>query len=80
MKHFHADPADALRILDESGARHLLPVHHNTFIQSWDEPTDAVREFLRLRLGHAREGDSFVLRPGEQAIYEQDGQGKGVQN
>ena len=69
MKWFHADPADALRIFADTGALSMLPVHHNTFVQSWEGSTEAIAEFVRLRADHSRGSDAFILRPGDQAVY-----------
>jgi L-ascorbate metabolism protein UlaG (beta-lactamase superfamily) len=69
MKWFHADPADMLRIFQDVGARHLVPVHHNTFVQSLEEPTDTANEFFALRREHPRAGDTLLLRQGERAVY-----------
>ena len=70
MVHFHVDPKDALRIFEDTGARHLLPIHHNTFVQSWDESTDPAAKFLDLRRNHPCGARTWVLRQGEQAIYQ----------
>jgi L-ascorbate metabolism protein UlaG (beta-lactamase superfamily) len=50
--HNHANPEQALAMADQMGARHLLPIHWNTFVQS-QEPTAEPMERLK-RAAEAR--------------------------
>jgi L-ascorbate metabolism protein UlaG (beta-lactamase superfamily) len=39
----HTDPADALKIHKELGARWFIPMHYDTFSESYDKPGEAVK-------------------------------------
>ena len=54
----HANPEQALAMADDMGARHILPIHWNTFIQS-EEPTPEPME--RLKKAAAAQPDRIVL-------------------
>lgn len=69
MRRTHVGPREALRIARDLGARTMVPIHFDTFVNSTDDPGDALRE---LRAGMADlglgSGDVTVLAPGEQAV------------
>ncbi len=44
MRRFHLDPREALQAFIDLGARRMVPVHYDTFVNSTDEPGDALRE------------------------------------
>jgi N-acyl-phosphatidylethanolamine-hydrolysing phospholipase D len=71
----HADPEEALRILDDVGARYMIPIHfeayHSTAIPI-DEPRRVLKEQVD-RLG--LESRVFALRTGERWMLP-DGQGE----
>lgn len=56
--HNHASPEEALSMADHMGARHVLPIHWNTFIQS-EEPTHEPMQ--RLKAAAANQPDRIVL-------------------
>ena len=70
MHRHHTDPAEALAAFELLGARHLLPIHFDTFINSFDEYGSAprvLRRQMQLRgLGPER---VTVLRQGERHVY-----------
>lgn len=44
--HNHATPEQAWRMFQDSGAEHLLPIHHSTFRLSREPPDEPVRRLL----------------------------------
>jgi N-acyl-phosphatidylethanolamine-hydrolysing phospholipase D len=52
MKNLHMDPAEALAAFSDLGARRMIPMHFDTFVDSLDAPHEARNELLRLV--HAR--------------------------
>ena len=63
----HCTPEEAVRMANEAGARHLVPVHHSTFKLS-DEPMTEPLERLQAALRHEPErialrrvGETFVV-------------------
>lgn len=69
MKKTHVDPNEALRAaFDDLRADHLVPIHFDTFINSYDERGDAER---LLRAALTRRGASAratILAPGRRAV------------
>jgi N-acyl-phosphatidylethanolamine-hydrolysing phospholipase D len=43
MRRFHTDPAEALQAFIDLGAKRMVPIHYDTFVNSTDEPGDALR-------------------------------------
>ena len=70
MRHNHLDPEEALSTFEDLGARWMVPVHHGTFVSTFDRPGDALRA---LRAGMARRGLDgsrvLVLGQGEQHVF-----------
>ncbi len=70
MLRHHLNPAQALAASHILGARHMLPIHFATFINSFDQPGAVEAAF-----GKALEALSFclpeaaLLRIGEQRVY-----------
>jgi N-acyl-phosphatidylethanolamine-hydrolysing phospholipase D len=66
----HTDPNEALRAFHDLGARHMLPIHFDTFVNSLDEYGAAPRA---LREAMAREGLDAervaILAHGEQRVF-----------
>ncbi len=70
MEHSHEDPAEAVAAFLDLGARWMVPIHHDTFINSFDTPGEAVallRKALRDR-GVPPERVP-VLAIGEQRVF-----------
>ncbi len=44
MRHFHMDPREALQAFIDLDALRMVPIHYDTFVNSTDEPGDALRE------------------------------------
>jgi N-acyl-phosphatidylethanolamine-hydrolysing phospholipase D len=69
MRRTHVDPFEAARAFLDLGARRMMPIHFDTFLNGLDEQGDAPRELLRakdaLRL---TDEQVIVLRIGEQRV------------
>ncbi len=69
MQQNHVDPAEALQIFRDLGARQMLPMHHRTLVQGFDpSPTFAIEQLISLA---ERDGllDSIIpLDIGQQKI------------
>lgn len=65
----HMDPDEALAAFGDLGARWMVPIHHGTFVNTFDRPGDALGA---LRAGMKRrgldEGSVLVLGQGEQRV------------
>lgn len=81
MRKVHLDPLEALAAFRDLGARAMIPIHYETFIDSLDEPGDA-RALLRRALAadRARGGDLhervFDLPIGGQKVLLRRGEGR----
>jgi L-ascorbate metabolism protein UlaG (beta-lactamase superfamily) len=66
----HLNPAQALEASQILGARHMLPIHFGTFINSFDEPGEVEAEFGKaLAARGANAPEAALLRIGEQRVY-----------
>ncbi len=70
MKRTHLDPREAIRAFLTLGARQMVPIHYDTFVNSQDDPGDALRslrrEMTKNRLGPDRVA---ILDFGEQRVF-----------
>jgi L-ascorbate metabolism protein UlaG (beta-lactamase superfamily) len=69
MRSRHADPADALRILEDVGARWMLPIHHGTFFTGGKREIDVLAAAVRKssvgsRVKLLKPGEAFTLPRG----------------
>lgn len=65
----HTDPQEALVAFRDLGARHMLPMHYDTFVNSLDEYGEAPRVLRSLLAGHGLdESRVAILRHGEQRV------------
>ena len=66
MKSQHTDPAEAVQIAIDTGARHLLGVHWATF-QLTDEPYEEPAQLLEKTMCERKPADltALALRPGD---------------
>ncbi|MCA9642878.1 MAG: MBL fold metallo-hydrolase [Polyangiaceae bacterium] len=73
----HVDPEEAVRCFRDLGAKVLVPIHFDTFINSHDAPGEAPR---RLRAIMRREGltpqQVRILKHGEQVVLEKQANGE----
>jgi L-ascorbate metabolism protein UlaG (beta-lactamase superfamily) len=69
MQRYHIDPAEALQILEDVGARLLVPMHHRTFVQGFDPAlTYAVDQLQELAAARGLSDRLVVLDIGEQRV------------
>jgi L-ascorbate metabolism protein UlaG (beta-lactamase superfamily) len=66
----HIDPKQALEAFFALGARRLVPIHYDTFVNSLDEFGEAPRELTRLARAAGVSDRVVVLRTGEQRVLE----------
>lgn len=75
MRKYHTDPREAVQAMIDLGAKRMVPIHYGTFVNSTDEPGDALRELAEAKkaidLG-ARE--IATLRIGEQRVFMKKGE------
>ena len=69
MHRYHIDPAEALAAFELVGARFMVPIHFDTFVNSFDELGDAPRR-LRQQMHDQRIASDrvVVLRHGERRV------------
>jgi N-acyl-phosphatidylethanolamine-hydrolysing phospholipase D len=70
MSRTHLDPGEALRAFEDLGARWMVPIHFDTFVQGYDRVGDAPRA-LRRAMGERGLGEDRVvlLDFGEQRVF-----------
>jgi L-ascorbate metabolism protein UlaG (beta-lactamase superfamily) len=68
MCRVHLDPGEALRAFDDLGAKLLLPMHFDTFVNSDDSPGQARRELERLAMRKHLGAKLVLLEVGEQRL------------
>ena len=66
----HTDPGEALTAFDDLGARHMLPIHYDTFINSFDEYGEAPRRLRGLLAERGLDETRVaILAHGEQRVF-----------
>jgi N-acyl-phosphatidylethanolamine-hydrolysing phospholipase D len=66
----HVDPAEALLAFETLGARHMLAVHYDTFVNSLDEYGEAPRVLRGLLPQHGLDAERVaILAHGEQRVF-----------
>jgi L-ascorbate metabolism protein UlaG (beta-lactamase superfamily) len=69
MQRYHLDPAEALQVFEDVGARILVPIHHSTFVQGFDSTlTLAVDRLRELAASRGMLDRLVVLEIGEQRL------------
>ena len=68
MNSMHIDPAQALDMFHDLGARWMVPMHHSTFINSIDPPDAEVRELAHLTAERGLGESVQILAIGEQRV------------
>ncbi|HSC87475.1 MAG TPA: MBL fold metallo-hydrolase [Polyangiaceae bacterium] len=70
MCHTHVDPAEALDLFRDLGARYMMAVHYDTFFNSLDEFGEAPRTLRALLPARGlTENDVAILEPGGQRVF-----------
>lgn len=72
MRHVHMDPADAIDAMLVLGAKYMVPIHFDTFINSDDRLGECPRKLRHARAHRKVPADRApVLRIGEQRVFVQ---------
>lgn len=75
LRHYHMDPAEALQAFFDLGARWMVPIHYDTFINSTDKPGDALRLLERAEKSVGFGARKVVpLKIGEQYVFMKAGE------
>jgi L-ascorbate metabolism protein UlaG (beta-lactamase superfamily) len=69
MMSHHLNPAQALAATDILGAKHTLPIHFGTFINSFDQPGEVEAAFGRALATGSPNVAAALPRIGEQRVY-----------
>jgi L-ascorbate metabolism protein UlaG (beta-lactamase superfamily) len=69
MSHTHVDPDEALQCFLAVGAARMVPIHYDTFINSFDRPGEALPALERARLARGLPSERVLpLEIGEQRV------------
>ncbi len=77
MRRYHMDPREALQSFVDLGAARMVPIHYDTFVNSTDQPGDALRA-LTAAQQHVDLGPKRSVIPlaiGERRIFVKVGEG-----
>ncbi|HEX6277574.1 MAG TPA: MBL fold metallo-hydrolase [Polyangiaceae bacterium] len=66
----HVDPAEAVQAFVDLRARYLVPMHYDTFVNSFDEFGEAPRELTKVANARGIGERLVLLRIGEQRVLE----------
>ncbi len=76
MRRFHMDPREAVQAFIDLGAKRMVPIHYDTFVNSTDEPGDAMRDLIAAKkkwdLGTR---EVVPLAVGERRVFVKKGEG-----
>lgn len=76
MREYHADPHEALQAFLDLGAKHMVPVHYDTFVNSEDEPGQCLHELeLAQKRWKVAPREVAPLRIGERRVFVKKGEG-----
>jgi N-acyl-phosphatidylethanolamine-hydrolysing phospholipase D len=74
MRRFHMDPGEVVQAFVDLGARRMVPIHYGTFINSTDDPDDALRELDAARKKRTLGGREIVpVGIGEHRVFMKKG-------
>jgi len=69
MKKSHIDPAEALATFADLRARWMVPIHYNTFVNSFDRPGEALSTLRAAMAARGLDGSRvIILGQGEQRV------------
>jgi L-ascorbate metabolism protein UlaG (beta-lactamase superfamily) len=69
MKHVHTDPAEALQVFEDLGARIMVPIHHDTFFQGLEPEVGYAKKLLQSLIEERKLQDRVkLLAIGEELI------------
>lgn len=73
MRSRHMDPGEALMAMNDLGARWMVPIHYGTFINSFDQPGEALNTLRREMAARGIDDRRvIVLGQGEQRVLLRD--------
>jgi N-acyl-phosphatidylethanolamine-hydrolysing phospholipase D len=79
MRRFHMDPREALQSFFDLGAKRMVPIHYDTFVNSTDEPGDALRELEGAKKKWSMGSREVVtVAVGERRVFIKKGEGPAV--
>lgn len=75
MRRTHLDPREAVQAFFDLGARRMVPIHYGTFINSTDEPGDALAELDAAKSRYGMGGREIAtLAIGERRVFLKKGE------
>ena len=80
MRRFHTDPGEAVQAFIDLGAKRMVPIHYGTFINSTDEPGDALKQLSAAeKKWDLGKREVAVVAIGERRVFLKKGEGPSVQ-
>ncbi len=80
MRRFHADPGEAVQAFIDLGAKRMVPIHYGTFVNSTDEPGDALKQLTAAeKKWDLGKREVAVVAIGERRVFLKKGEGPSVQ-
>jgi len=75
MRRVHMDPPEALQAFFDLGARRMVPIHYDTFVNSTDNPGDALRLLSEAQKKYALNGREVLpLEIGPRKVFLKKGE------
>ena len=76
MRRFHADPGEALQAFFDLGAKRMVPIHYDTFVNSTDDVGDALKQLdAAKRKWDLGKREVVPLAVGERRVFLRVGEG-----
>ncbi len=80
MRRFHTDPGEAVQAFIDLGAKRMVPIHYDTFVNSTDEPGDALKQLTAAeKKWDLGKREIAVVAIGERRVFLKKGEGPSVQ-
>ena len=80
MRQFHTDPGEAVQAFIDLGAKRMVPIHYATFVNSTDEPGDALKQLTAAeKKWDLGKREVAVVAIGERRVFLKKGEGPSVQ-
>ena len=80
MRRFHTDPGEAVQAFIDLGAKRMVPIHYDTFVNSTDEPGDALKQLTAAeKKWDLGKREIAVVAIGERRVFLEKGEGPTVQ-
>ncbi len=76
MRRFHTDPREALQVFFDLGAKRMVPIHYDTFVNSTDDVGDPLRELeAEKKKWDLGKREVVPLAVGERRVFLRKGEG-----